>query len=164
HRRSGADALESQDGLAGQPPLAGKGLERRAQPLGAERIVGGVRLQADRSRDALLMGGLRFGVTVEKLPFAAPFRIAGYVFEHMDAVIVTLEDGTHRGRGEAEGVFYLQDDAPQMLEALEACRPSVEAGIDREALQRLLPPGGARNALDCALWELESRRSGRPVW
>ena len=110
------------------------------------------------------MSGLRFGVAVEKLPFAAPFRIAGYVFEHMDAVIVTLEDGTYRGRGEAEGVFYLNDNAPQMLEALEACRPTVEAGIDREALQRLLPPGGARNALDCALWELEVRRSGRPVW
>jgi L-alanine-DL-glutamate epimerase-like enolase superfamily enzyme len=110
------------------------------------------------------MGGLRFGVAVEKLPFAAPFRIAGYVFEHMDAVVVTLEDGTHRGRGEAEGVFYLHDDAPQMLEALEGCRAAVEAGIGREALQRLLPPGGARNALDCALWELEARRSGRPVW
>jgi L-Ala-D/L-Glu epimerase len=110
------------------------------------------------------MSRLRFGVAVEKLPFAAPFRIAGYVFEHMDAVVVTLEDGTHRGRGEAEGVFYLHDDAPQMLAALEACRPAVEAGIDREALQRLLPPGGARNALDCALWELEARRSGTPVW
>ena len=110
------------------------------------------------------MSALRLSVAVEKLPFAAPFRIAGYVFEHMDAVVVTLEDGALRGRGEAEGVFYLNDDAAHMVAALEACRPAVEAGIDRGALQRLLPPGGARNALDCALWELEARRSGRPVW
>jgi L-alanine-DL-glutamate epimerase-like enolase superfamily enzyme len=43
-------------------------------------------------------------------------------------------------------------------------RRDVEAGIDREALRRLLPPGGARNALDCALWDLEAKRLGQPVW
>ena len=110
------------------------------------------------------MSGLRLDVVVEKLPFAAPFRIAGHVFEDQDAVVVTLDDGVRRGRGEAEGVFYLGDDAAHMVAALEACRPTVEAGIDRARLQQLLPPGGARNALDCALWELEARRSGRPVW
>jgi len=110
------------------------------------------------------MSGLRLSVAVEKLPFAAPFRIAGHVFEDQDAVFVALDDGAHRGRGEAEGVFYLGDDAPHMVAALEACRGAVEAGIDRAQLQQLLPPGGARNALDCALWELEARRSGRPVW
>jgi L-alanine-DL-glutamate epimerase-like enolase superfamily enzyme len=110
------------------------------------------------------MSALRLSVAVEKLPFAAPFRIAGHVFEDQDAVFVTLDDGAHRGRGEAEGVFYLGDDAPRMVAALEACRQAVEAGIDRAQLQQLLPPGGARNALDCALWELAARRSGHPVW
>src|SRR5262249_9589255 len=52
----------------------------------------------------------------------------------------------------------------QMLAAIEAQRATIERGIDRAALQRLLPPGGARNALDCALWELEAQRSGEPVW
>jgi L-alanine-DL-glutamate epimerase-like enolase superfamily enzyme len=110
------------------------------------------------------MPTLRLAVAVEKLPFSAPFRIAGRVFEHQDAVVVTLDDGTHRGRGEACGVFYLEDGVPQMQAAIEAHRGQIERGIDRGALQRLLPPGGARNALDCALWELEARRAGRPVW
>ncbi|HEX4972222.1 MAG TPA: dipeptide epimerase, partial [Steroidobacteraceae bacterium] len=43
-------------------------------------------------------------------------------------------------------------------------RSSIEAGIDRETLRRLLPAGGARNAVDCALWDLESRLSGIPAW
>ncbi len=51
-----------------------------------------------------------------------------------------------------------------MVAAIEANRAAIEAGIDREALQHLLPPGGARNALDCALWDLEAHRSGKPVW
>jgi len=110
------------------------------------------------------MPALRLAVAVEKLAFAAPFRIAGRVFEHQDAIVVTLDDGTHRGRGEACGVFYLGDGVAQMVDAIEAQRAAIERGIDRKALQRLLPPGGARNALDCALWELDARRAGKPVW
>jgi L-alanine-DL-glutamate epimerase-like enolase superfamily enzyme len=110
------------------------------------------------------MAGLRLAVAVEKLAFSAPFRIAGRVFEHQDAVVVTLDDGVHRGRGEASGVFYLEDDVPRAAAAIEAQRAAIERGIDRETLQRLLPRGGARNALDCALWELEAERAGRPVW
>jgi L-Ala-D/L-Glu epimerase len=110
------------------------------------------------------MPGLRLTVTVEKLEFSAPFRITGFVFEHQDAVVVTLDDGKYRGRGEASGVFYLEDSVDRMAVAIEAERGVIERGIDRAALQRLLPPGGARNALDCALWELEAQRAGRPVW
>jgi len=110
------------------------------------------------------MSTLALTVAVEKLPFSAPFRIAGRVFEHQDAVVVTLDDGAHRGRGEACGVFYLNDGVREMQAAIEAQRAAIERGIDREALQRLLPPGGARNALDCALWELDAQRTGRPVW
>jgi L-Ala-D/L-Glu epimerase len=51
-----------------------------------------------------------------------------------------------------------------MLAAIEAARAAIEQGIDRPALQKLLPPGGARNAVDCALWELDARRSGATVW
>jgi L-alanine-DL-glutamate epimerase-like enolase superfamily enzyme len=110
------------------------------------------------------MSALRLGVKVEKLPFSAPFRIAGRVFEHQDAVLVTLSDGVHQGRGEASGVFFLNDGVAQMVAAIESRRAEIERGIDRAALQRLLPPGGARNALDCAMWELEAERAGRPVW
>ena len=110
------------------------------------------------------MAPLKLTVAVERLPFSAPFRIAGFLFEHQDAVVATLEDGQHRGRGEACGVYYLDDNVEQMVAALEACRCRIEAGIDRAGVQELLPAGGARNALDCALWELDARRTGKAVW
>lgn len=110
------------------------------------------------------MRKLALNVEVEQLKFSAPFRISGYVFEHQDAVLVTLDDGTHRGRGEACGVYYFDDHAERMVAAIEARRREIEAGIDRAALQKLMPPGGARNAVDCALWELDARRAGKPVW
>ena len=93
-----------------------------------------------------------------------PFRISGYLFESMPAVIATLSDGVHAGRGEAAGVYYLDDDPAHMESEIERCRDAIEAGIDRQGLRDLLPPGGARNALDCALWELESLGAGVPVW
>ena len=110
------------------------------------------------------MTKLTLDVAVEKLRLAEPFRISGYVFEEQDAVVVTLDDGEHRGRGEASGVYYLGDNAPQMVAAIEGARNAIEAGIDRAGLQQLLPPGGARNAIDCAFWDLEAHRSGKEVW
>jgi L-Ala-D/L-Glu epimerase len=100
----------------------------------------------------------------EPLPLAAPFRISGYVFDAMPATVVSLRDGHHVGRGEAAGVYYNDDRPEDMLATLEALRSRIEAGIDRASVDALLPPGGARNALDCALWELDARRAGVPVW
>ena len=110
------------------------------------------------------MPRLKLCIEVEKLRLAAPFRISGFVFEEQDAVVATVEDGTHQGRGEASGVYYLNDTAQTMIAAIEARRAEIEEGIDRAQLQGLLPAGGARNAVDCALWELDARRSGTPVW
>lgn len=103
-------------------------------------------------------------VRTEKLRLAAPFRISGYVFEHWDAIVTTIRDGADVGRGEASGVYYTGDTADHMRAAVESVRPAIEAGAGREELQSLLPPGGARNALDCALWELEAAQAGQPVW
>ena len=100
----------------------------------------------------------------EPLNLSAPFRISGYVFHAMPATVVTLRHGQHTGRGEAAGVYYTDDRPEGMLATLESLRSRIEAGIDREALCELLPPGGARNALDCALWELEAQLRGEPVW
>jgi L-Ala-D/L-Glu epimerase len=97
---------------------------------------------------------------VETHRLAAPFRISGYVFEASDVVIVELSDGDHRGRGEAGGVYYLGDDAPRIVEQLEASRSAIEACANREELRQILPIGGARNAVDCAFWELEANRTG----
>ena len=111
-----------------------------------------------------LTKGLTMSVEAERLRLAQPFRIAGYVFEAFQVVLVTLDDGAHRGRGEGGGVYYLGDDLAHMLTALEAARGAIEAGPTREQLRAILPPGGARNAVDCALWELEAARAGVPVW
>ena len=98
------------------------------------------------------------------MELSAPFRISGYVFEAMPSIVVDLAEGRHQGRGEAAGVYYIGDNQDRMVETVESVRGLVEGGIGRDELQRALPPCGARNALDCALWELESRRVGKPVW
>jgi L-alanine-DL-glutamate epimerase-like enolase superfamily enzyme len=110
------------------------------------------------------MSALALTLEVEALRFRAPFRISGFVFEEQRAVVATLREGVHRGRGEASGVYYLGDDAQTMVAQIDSVRAAIEAGIDRAALQELLPAGGARNAVDCALWELDACRAGRPVW
>ncbi len=110
------------------------------------------------------MGLLRLSVATEKLRLSAPFRISGFVFEEQEIVVVTLTDGRHRGRGEASGVYYLNDTAEIMTAGIESVRSQIEAGVDRAALQNLMPAGGARNAVDCALWELDAQRSHTPVW
>ncbi len=103
-------------------------------------------------------------VRTESLRLATPFRISGYVFEQTDAILVTIEEGGRIGRGEAAGVYYLGDDVDHMLGEIEKVRRTIEDGIGREDLRREMPAGGARNALDCALWELEAAITGRPVW
>ncbi|HWW56563.1 MAG TPA: dipeptide epimerase [Sphingopyxis sp.] len=106
---------------------------------------------------------LSLDYTVESFALAKPFRISGHVFTDSPVVVVTVSDGVHRGRGEAAGVYYLGDDVAAMTAAIDGARNAVEAGVSRDELQQLLPAGGARNAIDCALWELDARRSGTPV-
>ena len=100
---------------------------------------------------------------VETYRLAAPFRISGYVFEGSDVVVVELTDGEHRGRGEAAGVYYLGDDVEQIVGQLESSREAIGSCESRDELLKLLPPGGARNAVDCAMWELEASRTGKPA-
>ena len=77
------------------------------------------------------MARLTMGVTAETLRLVEPFHIAGHVFEDVDALVVTLSDGDHRGRGEAAGVYYMNDDLPAMLAALKDARDAIEAGPTR---------------------------------
>ena len=110
------------------------------------------------------MARVNLTVAVATLHLSAPFRIAGFVFETTDVLTVTLDDGRHRGFGEAAGVYYLGDDLAHMQAALDGARTAIEAGPSREDLRAILPPGGARNAVDAALWDLEAKRSSKPVW
>ena len=72
------------------------------------------------------MGRLALEIATETLQLAEPFRISGYVFETVDAVVVTLDDGEHRGRGEAAGVYYLGDDIPHIIAELDQARQAIE--------------------------------------
>ena len=107
---------------------------------------------------------LRMDVAVRALPLANPFRISGHVWTSSDIVEVRLNDGDLVGRGEAAGVYYLGDDSAHMTDALESARAAIEGDPTRDELRDLMPAGGARNAVDAALWELEARRTGTPVW
>lgn len=110
-------------------------------------------------------GRLRLRATLKSWPIKAPFHITGYTFTAFDALIVELTDAQGCcGRGEAQGVYYFKDTPATMLAQIEAVRGQIEAGVTRHELQQLLPAGGARNVLDCAFWDLESRRAGVPVW
>ena len=112
------------------------------------------------------MSGSRLTLEVrnDNLPLKAPFRISGYTFHESPITLVTLRDEDFTGVGEAAGVYYLGDTPEKMRATIESKRDAIESGLSREELRRLLPAGGARNALDCALWELEAARTGRPVW
>jgi len=105
----------------------------------------------------------KLSVFTDRWELNAPFVISRGVHHHIDTITVRLSAGGTCGRGEALGVEYLGETAESMQAQLEAIRDKVESGADQHAIQELLPPGGARNALDCAMWDLRSKQSGRRV-
>jgi L-alanine-DL-glutamate epimerase-like enolase superfamily enzyme len=105
---------------------------------------------------------LALEIQTESWPFKVPFRISGYTFTAGEVIAVSLAEAGYVGRGEACGVYYRGETPESMTAQIEAVRGAIENGIDRESLRTLLPPGGARNALDCALWDLEAKRAASP--
>ena len=119
-----------------------------------EKSQTGLRLPPHRRRKLM-----QLHIDIEHWPFKTPFRITGYTFTESPLIVVTVTEDGVSGRGEAAGVYYRSETPQSMTQQLEAIRPRVERGLTREALQTLLPPGGARNALDCAG---RSRRANVP--
>ncbi len=107
---------------------------------------------------------MKLGVHQERWPALRPFRITGRLWESFDSVVVQLSRDGIVGQGEALGVFYLDESAASIAADVEKVASRIEAGINRQQLEQLLPPGGARNAVDCALWDLEAKSSGRSIW
>lgn len=101
---------------------------------------------------------------IERWPLAAPFHITGHVIDAARLVSVTVDDGHHAGSGEASGVFYLGETPESIATQIERVRAAIEAGITRAQLLDVLPSGGARNAVDAALWALESQQQAMPAW
>ncbi len=100
----------------------------------------------------------------ESFALKAPFRISRGVKHGIEVISVALADGAYIGRG--EGVPYPRygETVAGSLDAVEGCRAFIERGGGRVDLLRHLPPGAARNALDCALWDLEAQASGQTVF
>jgi L-Ala-D/L-Glu epimerase / N-acetyl-D-glutamate racemase len=107
---------------------------------------------------------LQLTIETERWPLITPFRITGHTWEFLEVVRVELRKNGQVGQGEAAGVYYRRDTPASMREQIERQRLKIESGLSREILQTLLPPGGARNAVDCALWDLEAHLTGQPAW
>ncbi|WP_442578161.1 N-acetyl-D-Glu racemase DgcA [Mesorhizobium sp. ASY16-5R] len=100
---------------------------------------------------------------VERFPIAGTFTISRGSKTEAEVVCCTLTDGGHAGRGECVPYRRYGETIEGVLAAIESVRGEIEAGIDRQALARLMPAGAARNAVDCALWDLEAKTSGVSV-
>jgi L-alanine-DL-glutamate epimerase-like enolase superfamily enzyme len=107
---------------------------------------------------------MKFSIHIEEWEMTQPFRISGHEFVNSRCIVVQLADGGFSGRGEAQGVFYMDETAESLFDQVSAVANDIRQGITREDLQELLPAGGARNAVDCALWDLECKRTGQTVW
>jgi L-Ala-D/L-Glu epimerase len=97
---------------------------------------------------------------VERWPVAGAFVIARGAKTFVDVVVVEVSDGRHVGRGEGTPIYYHGETADTCAADLRGCTGC----LDRQALRATMKPGAARNALDCALWDLEAQQAGVPLW
>jgi len=95
-------------------------------------------------------------------PLKQLFRISRGSRTEARVVVVTVTDGQHTGRGEAVPIARYNQSVASVLEQIESIKR--EKSLDRHRIQQLLPAGAARNALDCALWDLEAKISGKRAW
>jgi L-alanine-DL-glutamate epimerase-like enolase superfamily enzyme len=115
---------------------------------------------------------MQLQVDTESWAYKVPFRVSRGAESALDVVVVTLTDSDGRvGRGEAAGVDYDGETVPLLCAQIEAVRAAIERGLAPggaasgfAALAALLPPGGARNAVDCALWDLTAKQRRATAW
>jgi L-alanine-DL-glutamate epimerase-like enolase superfamily enzyme len=106
----------------------------------------------------------RISVDDERWPLAEAFVISRGAKTEAHVIVASIEEDGVRGRGEAVPYAHYGETIDSVRGQIEAARPGLEAGGGRMGLQALLPPGAARNALDCALWDLEAKRAGVRAW
>ena len=105
--------------------------------------------------------GRSLSVTVERWPIKGSFSIARGSKREALVVVVTISEDGHAGRGECVPYARYGESVEGVVRAIEDCAAPLAEGLAREGLRDLLPPGAARNALDCALWDLEAKILGR---
>ena len=102
-------------------------------------------------------------LNIEKFPIAGAFVISRGSRTEAVVVTATLTQGVVRGHGECVPYARYGESVESVVAQIENIRSALESGADREALQNLLPAGAARNAVDCALWDLDAKRTGLPA-
>ena len=108
---------------------------------------------------------MQLTIDSESWDYKVPFRVSRGAESALDVIVVTLADADgFIGRGEAAGVDYDGETVPLLRAQIEAVRPAIEGGLNAATLAALLPAGGARNAVDCALWDLTAKRGRTSVW
>ncbi|MEE7458727.1 dipeptide epimerase [Methylorubrum populi] len=105
----------------------------------------------------------RLTVAVERFPIAGAFTISRGSRTEAAVVVATVEDGEHRGWGECVPYARYGESVESVAAALEAQAAWIAEGGGRFDLAGRMKPGAARNALDCALWDLEAKRAGKPI-
>ncbi len=101
----------------------------------------------------------------QSFPIRGSFTISRGSRTTAEVVLVVLSDGAHRGRGECVPYARYGETVEGVMADIEALRGDLESGkLDRLALQEALPAGAARNAVDCAFWDLEAKAAGKRVW
>ena len=93
-----------------------------------------------------------------------PFSISRSYEDNFDVVVVELEQNGFKGWGEGSPTEHYHESVQQTEELIEDFREVLENGISRQELQQAMPKGAARNAVDCALWDLEAKLAGERVW
>jgi L-alanine-DL-glutamate epimerase-like enolase superfamily enzyme len=102
-------------------------------------------------------------VEAERFPLTKPFTISRGSVSELELVTATITDGDHVGRGECRPYARYGETVASVSAAIEAQAGFIAAGGDRAALLEVMPGGAARNAIDCALWDLEAKASGRTI-
>ncbi len=107
-------------------------------------------------------GHLALDAQEQSWPLDKPFRISRGARTEARVVVVTVTDGQHIGRGEAVPIRRYKQSPASVLAQIQSIK-SIQH-LDRQQIQKLLPAGAARNALDCAFWDLEAKLSGKRAW
>jgi L-Ala-D/L-Glu epimerase len=108
------------------------------------------------------LGRLKLETRDEVWPLKQTFRISRGSRTEASVVVVMVTNGKFTGRGEGVPIRRYGQSTASVLGEIEAIKH--EKDLDRQKIQKLLPPGAARNALDCALWDLEAKISGKRAW
>src|SRR5690242_13851084 len=101
---------------------------------------------------------------IEQFAIAGSFRISRGAKTEAITVMAEIRRGRETGRGECVPYSRYGETPEATLAAIQAMHGAVAAGLDRNRLQRVMPPGAARNALDCALIDLETKAAGLRAW